>query len=40
MAIMETGMTILKQHDLFIQRGTRHGWKNATEEPCSMLFFS
>ena len=38
-AILDDGEVTLKSSDIFIQRATHHGWKNITDEPCSMLLF-
>lgn len=29
---------LCKEHDIVVQRGTIHAWKNATEENCRMIF--
>jgi hypothetical protein len=32
--VLETGETLLKQGDTFIQRGTKHAWRNRSDKPC------
>jgi mannose-6-phosphate isomerase-like protein (cupin superfamily) len=30
--------TVLHQHDVVVQNGTRHGWRNRSQQPATMLF--
>ncbi|KLN52809.1 cupin domain-containing protein [Variovorax paradoxus] len=36
--VMEEGETLLRKGDTLIQRGSRHGWSNRSNEPC--VFFT
>lgn len=38
-AVLQTGDVALSAGDIFIQRATHHGWRNMTDQPCSMLLF-
>ncbi len=35
---LDEGEVHLKSGDVVVQRGTRHRWKNTSDEPCSMAF--
>ena len=35
--VLEAEERLLKQGDIFIQRGTNHAWSNRSEKPCSIL---
>ena len=30
--------TVIRKHDIVIQNGTRHGWRNRSDQPATMLF--
>jgi mannose-6-phosphate isomerase-like protein (cupin superfamily) len=30
--------TVVRQHDVVVQNGTRHGWRNRSSQPATMLF--
>ena len=35
-AIVETGETLVKAGDTVVHRGTWHGWRNRSDEPCTV----
>ncbi len=36
---LDDGQTVaLKQHNVVVQHGTRHAWRNASDRPVTMLF--
>jgi len=36
---LDDGQTVqLRKHDVVIQNGTRHAWRNASDRPATMLF--
>jgi Cupin domain len=36
---LDDGQTVaLKKHDVVVQHGTRHAWRNASDKPVTMLF--
>ena len=37
--VTETGETLLKPGDTLIQRGTKHTWRNRSDEPCVIVAF-
>jgi mannose-6-phosphate isomerase-like protein (cupin superfamily) len=36
-AVLEDGEVLLKPGDSFVQRGTKHGWSNRTDKPCTIV---
>jgi len=32
--LLETGETTMRQGDTIVQRGTKHAWRNRTDDPC------
>lgn len=36
-AIVDTGETLLRAGDVFVQRGTNHSWANRSDKPCVLL---
>jgi hypothetical protein len=39
-AVVETGEALLKAGDTIVQRGTRHTWRNRSDEPCVIAAFA
>jgi quercetin dioxygenase-like cupin family protein len=36
-AVLETGETLLRQGDSIVTRGTKHGWSNRSDKPCTLF---
>jgi hypothetical protein len=36
-AVLETGETLLRQGDSFVQRGTKHTWSNRSDRPATIV---
>jgi uncharacterized cupin superfamily protein len=35
-AVVECGETLLRPGDSFVQRGTKHTWRNRSDKPCTL----